>query len=217
MIKSDTDLHKDVIAELAFDPSVEESNIAVAVSDGVVTLTGTVKSYAQKLDAERAVKRVSGVHGIAEELKVELPVLHRRNDADLAKSALEALRWNARVPADSVIVKVEDGWLTLTGTVEWEYQREGARHAVAWLSGVRGVSNEVALRHRVVASDVQAKIHDSFRRSAEIDANKIKIETSGDTVTLRGAVHSWTEHADAATAAYSISGVMDVKNYTTVS
>jgi osmotically-inducible protein OsmY len=173
-------------------------------------------SPAKKLDAEDAVKRVSGVHGIAEELKIELPLLHRRNDADLAKSA-EALLWNSNVPADSVIIKVENGWVTLMGSVDWQYHREATRHAIARLAGVRGVSNEITLRHRVVASDVRAKLRESFRRSAEIDADKIEIVSADGTVTLRGVVHSWTERADAAAAAYSIAGVIDVKNYTTVS
>jgi osmotically-inducible protein OsmY len=217
MIKSNIDLNKDVVAELAFDPSIDERDIAVAVSDGVVTLTGSVKSYSQKIAAERAVKRVRGVHGIAEELTIDLPAFHLRNDADLAKSALSALLWNANVPADSVLVKVEGGWVTLTGTVEWQYQRDAARLAVASLAGVRGVSNDIVLRQRVVAGDVQAKIRDSFRRDAEFDANRIQIETSDGTVTLRGPVHSWMEREGAARAAYSISGVMDVKNLTTVS
>src|SRR5665213_4290170 len=156
MIKSNIDLNKDVVAELAFDPSIDEQDIAVAVSDGVVTLTGSVKSYSQKIAAERAVKRVRGVHGIAEELTIDLPAFHLRNDADLAKSALSALLWNANVPADSVLVKVEGGWVTLTGTVEWQYQRDAARLAVASLAGVRGVSNDIVLNRRVIAGDVQA-------------------------------------------------------------
>ncbi len=217
MIKSNIDLNKDVLEELAFDPSIDERNIAVAVSDGVVTLTGSVKSYGQKLAAERAVKRVRGVHGIAEELTIDLPALHVRNDADLVKSALDALRSNANVPTDSVLVKAEGGWVTLTGTVEWEYQRDAARLTVASLAGVRNVSNNITLRPRVVARDVQAQIRDSFRRGAEFDANRIQIETSDGTVTLRGPVHSWTEREDAAMAAYSIPGVADVKNLMTVS
>lgn len=217
MIKSNTDLHEDVVEELAFDPSIDERAIAVAVSGGVVTLTGSVKSYAQKLSAERAVKRVRGVHGIAEELTIDLPEFHLRNDADLAKSALDALRWNANLPVDSVVVKVEGGWVTLTGTVDWQYQREAARLAVVSLAGVRGVSNDIAIRQRVATSDIKAKIRDSFRRNAEFDANKIEIETSDSTVTLRGPVHSWMEREDAARAAYSVSGVSDVRNLTTVS
>ena len=217
MIESDTDLHKDIIEELAFDPSIDERDIAVAVSDGVVTLTGLAKTYAQKLAAERAVKRVRGVHGLAEELTIDLPALHRRSDLDIVKSALEALRWNTNVPTDSVIVKVENGLATLSGTVEWQFQREAARLAVGSLGGVRGVLNDVTIRERVIANDIKTKIHDSFQRNADIDANHIKIETSGGTVTLRGSVHSFTQRDEAANAAYSISGVLDVKNLTTVS
>ena len=217
MIKSDTDLHKDIIEELAFDPSIDERDIAVAVSGGVVTLTGLAKTYAQKLAAERAVKRVRGVHGLAEELTIDLPALHRRSDVDIVKSALEALRWNTNVPTDSVIVKVENGLATLTGTVEWQFQREAARLAVGSLGGVRGVLNDITIRERVIANDSKTKIHDSFERNADIDANHIKIETSGGTVTLRGSVHSFTQRDEAANAAYSISGVLDVKNLTTVS
>lgn len=217
MIKSDTDLHKDIIEELAFDPSIDERDIAVAVSGGVVTLTGLAKTYAQKLAAERAVKRVRGVHGLAEELTIDLPALHRRSDVDIVKSALEALRWNTNVPTDAVIVKVENGLATLTGSVEWQFQREAARLAVGSLGGVRGVLNDITIRERVIANDIKTKIHDSFQRNAEIDANQIKIETAGGTVTLRGSVHSFTQRDEAANAAYSVSGVRDVKNLTTVS
>ena len=217
MIESDTDLHKDIIEELAFDPSIDERDIAVAVSGGVVTLTGLAKTYAQKLAAERAVKRVRGVRGLAEELTIDLPAFHRRSDVDIVKSALEALRWNTNVPTDSVIVKVENGLATLTGTVEWQFQREAARLAVGSLGGVCGVLNDITIRERVIANDIKTKIHDSFERNADIDANHIKIETSGGTVTLRGSVHSFVERDEAANAAYSISGVLDVKNLTTVS
>lgn len=217
MIKSGLDLHKEVLEELAFDPSFDERGIAVAVNDGVVTLTGIVKSYTQKLAAEKAVKRVRGVHGIAEELLVELPMLHKRDDVDLAKYAIDALRWNANLAVDSVVVKVEAGWITLTGTVDWQYQREAARLAVAPLAGVRGVTNDVTIRQRIVVGDVRVQIRDSFKRSADIDADRVQIEATGGTVTLRGPVHSWTERDDATVAAYSISGVANVRNLLTVS
>jgi osmotically-inducible protein OsmY len=215
---SNIDLHKDLIEELAFDPSIDERNIAVAVNnDGVVTLTGTVPNYAQKLAAERATKRVRGVKGIAEQLTIDLPAFHERNDADLVFSAMQALRWNANIPNDAVFVTAENGRLTLTGTIEWQYQREAAALAVASIPGVRHVKNDVALRKHVAVSDVKEKIQDSFRRSAEIDATRIVVEAAGGTVTLRGSVHSWAERADASVAAYSIAGVSDVKNLTTLS
>jgi osmotically-inducible protein OsmY len=213
----DIDLHKHVVEELAFDPSVDERAIAVAVSGGVVTLRGFVNSYSQKLAAEKAVKRVRGVHGIAEELTIDLPVFHVRNDADLAISALEALRCNANVPRDAVLVNVEGGWLTLTGDVEWQYQRVAAQAAVASLAGIIGVTNQITLSRNEAVSDIATKIHAAFRRSAEIDADRIKIELSDGTVTLRGPVHSWAERDDAESAAFSIPGVRDVRNLTVIS
>jgi osmotically-inducible protein OsmY len=210
------DLAKDVVEELAVDPSVDASDIAVSVRGDVVTLRGFVRSYSQKLAAEKATKRVHGVHGIAEELTIELPVFHQRGDADLVKTALDTLRANASIPIDSVLVKAESGWVTLTGTVEWQYQREAAWLAVGSLAGVVGVTNDILLAKRVVTGDVAAKIRDSFRRSAEIDANGIKVELSEGTVTLRGTVHSWTERDDAMTAAFAIPGVWDVRNLTTI-
>lgn len=215
--KTNSDLHKDVLDELAFDPIIDERNIGIAVKDGAVTLTGTVPSYMQKLAAERAVKRVRGVHGIVEELKVDLPTLHRRGDADLVTTAMDALKWNLSIPKDTVIVKVEAGWMTLTGTVDWQYQREAARRAVGSLAGILGVSNEIVLRERATSADVKAQIRESFRRNADIDASHIAVESSGGTVTLRGPVHSWNEHDFAASAAYSIPGVIYVKNLVTVS
>jgi osmotically-inducible protein OsmY len=217
MLISTIDLHKDLVEELAFDPSVNERHIAVNVDAGVVTLTGTVSSYAQKLAAEKAVKRVRGVRGIVEELTIDLPAFHQRNDADLTASAIQALRWNANIPVNALFVKVENSWITLTGTVDWQYQREAARISVASIAGVRGVINDVVLRKFVSPGDVKAKIKDSFRRNAEIDATRIVVEASEGVVTLRGPVHSWTEREDAQIAAYSIAGVSDVKNLTTVS
>jgi osmotically-inducible protein OsmY len=216
MRKTNSDLHKDVLDELAFDPSVDERNIGIAVHDGAVTLTGTVPSYTQKIAAEKSVKRVGGVLGIVEELQIDLPALHRRDDADLVMAALDALAWNSSVPKDGVVVKAERGWLTLSGTVDWQFQREAARNAISALAGVRGVTDEIGLSRRVAAGDVMSKIRESFRRHSEIDAAKIGIETGDGTVTLSGAVHSWTERDEAASAAFSIPGVIRVKNLTTI-
>jgi osmotically-inducible protein OsmY len=219
MLKPDLDinLHKHVVEELAFDPSVDERAIAVAVSGDLVTLRGFVKSYSQKAAAEKAVRRVRGVHGIAEELTIELPVFHVRNDADLVRAALDALRWNVNVPNDSVLVAVEAGQITLTGSVEWHHQREAAAEAVASLEGVTGVVNDIRLVQHDVVSDIAAKIHLAFKRSALVDADRIKIELSEGTVTLSGPVHSWAERADAERAAYAIPGVWRVRNLTIIS
>jgi osmotically-inducible protein OsmY len=219
MLKPDLDieLHEDVVDELAFDPSVDERAIAVAVSGHVVTLRGFVKSYSQKLAAEQAVKRVRGVHGLVEELTIELPVEHVRNDVDVVAAAIEALRWNASVPNDSVFVRAEHGWVTLTGNLEWQYQREAARLAVVSLAGIVGVTNDITLLRRDSIGDLKARIHEAFRRSAAIDAGRIEVEMSNGTVVLRGTVHSWSERDAAATAAFSIPGIWDVQNLTVVS
>ena len=216
MQKSNITLTTDVLEELAFDPSVDARKITVSATDGAVTLSGTVPSYPQKLAAERAVKRVLGVHGIAEELKIELAASHQRNDSDIVSAALDALRWNTTVPRDAVTVAAQGGWLTLSGVVDWEFEREAARHAVSSLAGVLGVFNDLTLRSRVATKDVKAQIVASFRRSAEIDAERIAVEASGGTVTLRGTVHSWLEREDARMAAYSTPGVLKVENFTTV-
>ena len=217
MVKSNTDLHKDVLEELAFEPSIDERKIGIAIKDGVVTLSGTVPSYAQKLAAEKTVKRVSGVHGIVEDLKIDLPMLHRRNDSDIASAAVDALRWNTSIPKDAVIVKVEAAWITLSGKVDWQFQREAARLTIGALAGVSGVSDEIELRGRPSSADVKAEIRKSFIRHSEMDAARIVVESLDGTVTLRGPVHSWAERDDATTAAYSIPGVTHVKNLTTVS
>ena len=213
---SDADLHKNVVAELAFDPSVDDRNIAIAVRDGVVTLSGTVRHFAQKAAANGAVKRVGGVHALAENITIDLPELHVRNDTDLALSALEALRWNSIVPQDSVMVEVENGHITLTGSVDWQFQRETVRAAVASLAGVRGIINDIDIRTQETAENIKSKIGDSFRRSASIDAARISVEARGGIVTLSGTVHSWAEREDAVRAAYSVGGVTDVENLTTI-
>ncbi len=211
-----SDLQSDVRDELAFDPSVDARHIAARTAGDTVTLSGTVPSYSDKLAAERAVKRVSGVRGVTDELMIDLPAFHRRTDADIAASAREALRSNSGFDRDAIAVTVDSGWLTLAGTVDWQFQRERAREAVASLVGVHGISNEIVLTNRVAVSDVRAQIAESFRRSAQIDAKRIDVEASGGTVTLRGSVDSWIEREDAAIAAYSIAGVTHVRNLTTV-
>jgi osmotically-inducible protein OsmY len=215
-MKSDETLQRDILEELAFDPEVTPSHIGVTVENGVVTLRGPVSNYAEKLAAEKAAKRVSGVHAFTDELQVEIPSLHHRDDRDIAKSVLDALYWDVTVPEELIQAKVDNAWVTLEGEVDWQYQVDNAKRAVQFLTGVRGVTSLVTLKHRIAAQDIKAKLAETFKRSAEIDANQIQIEIDDDQVTLRGTVHSWIEHDDAARAAYSLPGVKRVENLTHV-
>jgi osmotically-inducible protein OsmY len=216
-MKKDVQIHKDVIDELAFDPQIDERNVAVAVSDGIVTLGGSVPSYAQKFALERIVKRLAGVRGIAEEVKVDLPSGHVRNDADIAGAALNALAWNSFVPTDAIQVTVEAGQLTLSGKVDWQFQRSEAEAAVRTLLGVKGVTNLIVLKAYVAPRDVKEKIERQFERTAEAEANRIIIETSGGRVILKGVVHTFAERDEAARAAWSVPGVNKVENLIGVS
>jgi osmotically-inducible protein OsmY len=216
MTKNDSQLQTDVIEELGFDPTVDATQIGVGAKDGVITLTGTVDSYPEKLAAERAVKRVAGVHGIAEELKIDVPATHQRGDADIARAAVLALEWDTMVPKNKVTVKVENGWLTLEGELDSSYQRDAARRAVEHLVGLYGVSNSINIKSTVFSGDVRAEIRKAFGRAAEIDANKVQVEINNGVVTLRGDVHAWNERDEASVAALSVPGVKVVNNLTYV-
>jgi len=215
-MKPDLTLQEDVAEELAFDPSVDAAAIGVAAKDGVVTLTGKVPSFSDKFAAEKAAKRVAGVRGIAPEIEVVLPAFRRRDDADIAAAALNVLQWNDTIPRDAITIKVEQGWLTLEGHVEWQFQKENAERAVRHLIGVRGVFNAITVTPRVKSIDVENKIRKTFERSADIDASRVYAETHDGTVTLRGAVRTWSERDDASRAAYAVPGVSTVENLTAV-
>jgi osmotically-inducible protein OsmY len=209
-MKSDLQIKSDVTAELVWDPTVNATNVGVAVKDGVVTLGGTVDTYVEKHAVERAARRVSGVRGIAVELEVRLAPGHQRTDSEIAQAALHALRWHSLVPDERVKVEVEDGWLTLRGELDWAYQSASAEQAVRPLVGVRGVGNEIRLTQRANPQQIRADIAAALARHAQREAGRIAIDVDGTVVTLHGLVESLAEHDAAMGTAVSSKGVTRV-------
>ena len=215
-MKTDTQLQRDVIAELKWEPSVNAAQIGVEVQDGVVTLAGHVGSYAEKLDAEHAAQRVSGVKALAIEMDVKLAGLSKRTDADIARSVENVLQWTTYLPKDHVKVMVENGWVTLSGEVDWEYQRQAATGAVRYLLGVTGISDQITIKPNVSSTVVKSDIEAALKRRAKSDAHKISVEVQGADVTLTGKVHSWSERDLARNTAWGTSGVQHVVDHMTI-
>ena len=211
-MKSDADIKRDVEEELRWDPDIDPTDIAVAVSNGVVALTGFVRSYSQKFEAEAAAKRVASVAGVADDIEVRLPAVDERPDPEIARDAVAALKNQLPISSERIKVLVKNGWITLEGDVEWNYQREIAQNAVRWIKGVKGVSNQIQLKPRVAPTDIKRKIEEAFRRSAEIDANRIVVEATGSEVVLKGTVRSSAERQEAERAAWAAPGVTKVEN-----
>jgi osmotically-inducible protein OsmY len=211
-MKTDAQLKADVTRELDWDPAINTAHIGVVVKDSVVTLTGHLDTYAEKFAAERAAQRVNGVRAVAVEMDVKLAPSHQRNDTDIAQAVESALKWHALVPAERIQVKVEKGWVSLTGEVDWEYQRAAAQKAVRPLTGVLGLFNDIKLKARVAPSNVSKLIQDALTRHAEREAKHIQVSVSGSTVTLSGDVDTWAERAAAEGAAWSAPGIGQVVN-----
>lgn len=209
-------LRRQVMDELAWDPAVDATHIGVAAAAGVVTLSGRVASYAEKLAAERAVRRVRGVRAVAEELTVHPPAMHQTTDDAIAERAVKILAWSEPAVADRIAISVEQGWVKLTGTVDWQYQRRDVQRQIQKLGGVRGISNFIAVAPKVDARDVREKIEGAFKRNAEIDASGIHVTTVEGRVTLTGTVRNWREKDAAETAAWSAPGVIEVTDLLTL-
>ena len=209
--KSDNKIQQDVVNELRWDPSITPEHISVAVTDGIVTLRGSVPHYFEKMRSGDAAQRVGGVRGVADEITVDLLGTYERRDEDIARAALTALEWNYQVP-ESVKVFVENGWITLKGEVAWDYQRTAAKRAVSQLMGVRGVSSEISIKPRVQQEDVKKCIEEALKRSAENEARDINVMIKGDQVTLTGKVESFAEMDVVTSAAWNAPGVKMVEN-----
>jgi len=214
---TDLELKRAVEAELNWEPMIQSAAaIGVRVKDGVVTLTGPVESYSEKLAAERAALRVAGVKAVANDLEVKLPTSSERTDEDIARAAANALDWTSGIPRDRIKVTVDKGWVTLKGDVDWQYQRTAAEDAVRYHWGVKGVINLIELKPSVSKAVVKQKLEEALKRDAELDAQNIKVDTAGSKVILKGRVHSWFERQEAERVAWDAPGVTQVENDITV-
>jgi osmotically-inducible protein OsmY len=212
-MKNDLEIQQDVINQLKWQPFIRTSDIGVFVKNGVVTLTGQVDSYAQKIAAEKAAKKVFGVRAIAEDIQIGVSPSYRKSDTEIAESVVNAIKWHSAVPEDRITVKVEDGVVILNGEVDWEYQRQSAYKAIAGLLGVKRVINNVSLKPKITASDVSSRISEALHRSATVDAEKITVEVVGNKAILHGRVRSYAEKEDAEDAAWCAPGISTVESH----
>ncbi len=211
-MKADADIRRDVETELQWDPSLDERGIGVSVTGGVVTLTGDVARYADRWMAEDIAKRVSGVRAIANDVRVIVPRAGERTDTEIAQAAASALGWHFELGACDIKPVVKQGWITLSGEVKWGFQKSAAENAIRYLTGVKGVTNNITIKPSVKVVDVKQKIEDAFRRQAVLEATDIEIDVRDSQVTLKGHVHSWRERDDASRAAWAAPGVSKVDN-----
>jgi osmotically-inducible protein OsmY len=217
IMKSDSEIERDVKDELSWNPDLDATDIAVSVKKGVAMLTGFVKSYTDKFEAEAAAKRVSGVVAVANDIEVRMPSVDERPDPEIARDAVAAIKSQLPISSEKIKVIVKNGWITLEGQVEWQYQRSTAEHAVRRIKGLKGVSNMIQLKPHVQPSEIKRKIQEAFRRNAEVDSNRIIVEADGGVVTLKGTVRSWVEREEAERAAWAAPGVTNVLDQVVVS
>jgi osmotically-inducible protein OsmY len=212
MMKSDSELERDVKEELQWNPDLDASDIAVSARNGAVTLTGFVRSYTDKYEAESAAKRIAGVTAVANDLEVRIPSIHQRPDPDIARDAAAAIKNYLPLSYEQIKAVVRDGWVTLEGEVEWQYEQQAAETAVRPLQGVKGLSNLIEIKPRAKPYHITRKIEEAFRRNAEVDANQITIEADGSEVVLKGKVRSWAEREEAEWVAWRAPGVTKVED-----
>jgi osmotically-inducible protein OsmY len=216
-MKSDVDLQADIYEELKWDNRINEADIGVSVQDGIATLSGTIATLAEKWAADESTKDVAGVRAVVNNMEVKLYPSSVKDDHEIAEAALSALTWNVWVPSDSIKVMVERGWVTLNGRTETEHQKRQAEKAIRYLTGVRGVSNELNVEPSASARDIEVQIKRAFRRHGNEDSSKIEIEVVDGRVTLTGSVHSLSEKKQAEWAAFRTDGVRSVKNSVSIS
>jgi len=212
VMKTDSQLQSDVMAELKWNDSINATKIGVEVDNGIVTLSGNVDNYAQKWSAERAAQKVSGVKALAVDINVVLTVLSKKSDSDIARTVENVLEWTTNWPKSHIKVMVENGWITLSGELDYEYQRELASSAVRHLMGVTGVSNQIKIKQALSTSNVKADIKAALKRRALTDAEEIMVTVDGGTVTITGVVHSWSEHDMVSDSVWNTTGVTDVND-----
>ncbi|WP_145106040.1 BON domain-containing protein [Cereibacter sediminicola] len=208
----DLDIRQDVLDGLEFEPSLDAAHIGVSVENGIVLLTGHVRTYDERLKAEQVVTSIKGVRGIAQDIEVRPVGANVTADDEIARRVLDVLKWNASVPTDAVKVKVAKGWVTLSGAVEWNFQREAAEHSIRGIAGVVGISNAIVIATKLSPADLRLRIERALKRRAELEMSDIRVEVSGGTVTLDGKVHSIGERRAAEQAVWAAPGVVDVRD-----
>lgn len=211
-MKTDSEIQKDVIDEISWEPFLKSSEIGVSVKGGIVTLSGTVDAYSKKVAAENAAKRVAGVKAVAEDIEIDYTTDGKRTDSAIAGAVVDALKWHSAMQENKIKVKVENGWVTLEGDVDWEFQKNSARYMVENLQGVNGISNLIKIKPGASPVEVTRKINAAFHRSATIDSGKVQVGVNGSKVTLSGKVRSYSEKKDAESAAWLAPGVTEIEN-----